>query len=312
MPRPRKPRVDLTPEQAAALARLYHYRPDLTTAQLARRFGIARGSVAAIVARQGIALRAGRAPIPPEEVGHIVELYRDHSLRVHEIAQLVGRNRMTIHRLVKRVLPPGEWRGSGRYPNHRRRYRYRPDLFADPLPEEEMWLLGLLMADGSTDGVWRVVLRLAVSDRDAIEAARRIAGSEAPITVGRSSASPSGGGACQDLAGWALDSTEVVARLTRLGMRRAKSHRSDVTVPASVAASPAFWRGLIDGDGTICWNRSRSGDRQGRRQAWLQVLGGEALEDVPLAVELRGGDPVSEFSQTGEAATSGAAVAMRV
>jgi hypothetical protein len=31
-------------------------------------------------------------------------------------------------------------------------------------------------------------------------------------------------------------------------------------------------------------------------------------EDVPLAVELRDGDPVSELSQAGVAATSGAAV----
>ena len=33
------------------------------------------------------------------------------------------------------------------------------------------------------------------------------------------------------------------------------------------------------------------------------------MEDVPVAVELRDGDPVSELSQAGEAATSGAAVA---
>jgi hypothetical protein len=33
---------------------------------------------------------------------------------------------------------------------------------------------------------------------------------------------------------------------------------------------------------------------------------------TPLAVELRDGDPVGELSQAGEAATSGAAVAMVV
>jgi hypothetical protein len=33
------------------------------------------------------------------------------------------------------------------------------------------------------------------------------------------------------------------------------------------------------------------------------------IEDVPLVVELRDDDPVSELSQAGEAATSGAAVA---
>jgi hypothetical protein len=35
-------------------------------------------------------------------------------------------------------------------------------------------------------------------------------------------------------------------------------------------------------------------------------------EDVPLVVELRDGDPVSELSQAGVAATSGAAVAIGV
>jgi hypothetical protein len=35
-------------------------------------------------------------------------------------------------------------------------------------------------------------------------------------------------------------------------------------------------------------------------------------EDVPLAVELRDGDPVSELSQAGAAATSGAAVVVGV
>ena len=35
-------------------------------------------------------------------------------------------------------------------------------------------------------------------------------------------------------------------------------------------------------------------------------------EDVPLVVELGDGDPVSELSQAGEAATSGAAVAAGV
>jgi hypothetical protein len=35
-------------------------------------------------------------------------------------------------------------------------------------------------------------------------------------------------------------------------------------------------------------------------------------EDVPLAVDLRDGDPVSELSQAGVAATSGAAVGVVV
>ena len=45
-------------------------------------------------------------------------------------------------------------------------------------------------------------------------------------------------------------------------------------------------------------------DAAGRRRS--------PAEDVPLAVELRDGDPVSELSQTAGAATSGAAVVIVV
>jgi predicted DNA-binding transcriptional regulator AlpA len=113
---PRKPRVDLGSDQAAALAGLYRDRPELTTADLARRFGIARCSVAAIVARQGVPLRAGRAPIPADEADRIVELYRDGSLRVDEITRLVGRGRTTIYRLIKQANGAIDMRGPGRFP----------------------------------------------------------------------------------------------------------------------------------------------------------------------------------------------------
>jgi hypothetical protein len=49
--------------------------------------------------------------------------------------------------------------------------------------------------------------------------------------------------------------------------------------------------------------------RCGRPLAGETSSGGALpAEDVPLAVELCDGDPVSELSQAGEAATSGAAV----
>jgi hypothetical protein len=48
------------------------------------------------------------------------------------------------------------------------------------------------------------------------------------------------------------------------------------------------------------------------RLAGMLCIEANDEEDVPLAVELRGGDPVSELSQAGEAATSGAAAAMVV
>jgi hypothetical protein len=49
-----------------------------------------------------------------------------------------------------------------------------------------------------------------------------------------------------------------------------------------------------------------------RMRARWETVAALANEDVPLAVELRDGDPVSELSQAGETATSGAAVVMGV
>src|SRR5215217_3495508 len=98
MPRPRKPRVDLAAVDAAALA---------------QHFGVARASVAAIVARHGAPLRAGRPALPPEAVARVLNLYRDDSLRVAEIAELVGRSPSTIYRLIKQASRAIERRGTG-------------------------------------------------------------------------------------------------------------------------------------------------------------------------------------------------------
>ena len=89
-------------------------------------------------------------------------------MRVDEIARRVGRDPSTIHRMVRRLLPKSDMRGRRRFPDQPRRYAYRPDLFADPLSDDELWLFGLLLADGTTDGQYRMNLRLAVRDRDAL------------------------------------------------------------------------------------------------------------------------------------------------
>jgi hypothetical protein len=76
-----------------------------------------------------------------------------------------------------------------------------------------------------------------------------------------------------------LDSQAVVRRVHGLGMRRATSYRSDTAVPAHVASSAHFWRGLIDGDGTVTWNSRRSTDGTIHRRPYVQVLGSKALLD---------------------------------
>jgi predicted DNA-binding transcriptional regulator AlpA len=70
--------------------------------------------------------------MPSEKVGRILELYRNPSLRIYEIAQLVGRDPSTIYRVIKQAGRAIERRGTGHYPNYRRRYTHRVSA---PSPE---------------------------------------------------------------------------------------------------------------------------------------------------------------------------------
>ena len=273
----RKQPVRLTLAQQKELADLYAKHPALPVMELARRFNIARRTVSAIVRDQGVTLRNGRPAINEARRVRVVELYCNSDRSVPDIAATVGVESDTVHRVIRRELSPQERQSViKRRAWVRRKYRYRTDLFAEPLSDAELWLFGLLMADGSTDGRWVVKLALSVNDRDAIESARRVAESDAPIVVGEGSGVSRGGFRGGPLAWWSIHSREIVLRVTALGMVRAKSYREDVHVPLAVAQSPSFWRGLIDGDGTITRDRRRIGDKVWE-QPHLQVRGTRAL-----------------------------------
>lgn len=158
----------------------------------------------------------------------------------------------------------------------RRKYAYDADIFAEPLSGGELWLLGLLMADGCVDRRGGCIqIGLVADDRDALESARTIAGSDAPLRRRNEPVSPTGRPARPQLR-WALHSVEVCERAAALGLVPAKSRRDDVEVPEHVASSPHFWRGLIDGDGSIAWRLSGK-DRPDQRLPLVAVLGGKLL-----------------------------------
>jgi transposase len=287
----RKPHKRLSRAEQAALAERYAKHPETTVSELAREFNIGRTTVAVIVRRQGGELRRDQRrknALQQQDRERIAELYRGGRHSAREIAVTVGCHQRAVRRVLEDMLAPKERRSIiERRTWARRKYHYRRHLFVEPLSDAELWLFGLLMADGNVSHGRRVSLRLSVRDRDAVESARQVAGSNAPIVVvERREVNPMGirGGRA---VLWTLHSREIVSRLIAMGMVRAKSYRDDVRVKGAVAQSPSFWRGVIDGDGSIGWSRSR-----GRANAYLQVLGGRRLLDQWAMFVVDGiGDP---------------------
>lgn len=144
------------------------------------------------------------------------------------------------------------------------------------------------MADGCVDARGKAIaLGLREGDWDALETAARVAGSDAPIRLQKPGVSPATGRATQRQAVWRIYSVQLVSRVKALGMVPGKSRRADICVPATVALSASFWRGVIDGDGTVCFSRSRE-----RRSARVQVCAGPALlEQWAAFVVARIGEP---------------------
>jgi hypothetical protein len=204
----------------------------------------------------------------------VVEMYRTGS-PVREIAETIGYQATSVARIVTRAIPGDERRMLlDQRRRASRKYSLRSDLFQHPLVNDELWLLGLLMADGTINQEKGTLsIGLAITDRDAVALATRVAGSNAPLMVRKPKQGQGYGAHRQPQVWWMLHSQEVVARTMALGLVPRKSWREDVQVPEAIAASPAFWRGIVDGDGRVFWARRPNGARTPR----LTVLGARTL-----------------------------------
>jgi hypothetical protein len=244
LPASERRRSPLAPAQQAEMVARYQGHPEVPIAVLAHEFGICASEVSRIVRDMGGVLRRPR--LGPVQRREITGLYCAGSHTAEEIAAIVGSCRGTVHRVLNEALSSEERRSIVAQRSWKRgRYRFRPDVFVPPLSRDDLWLFGLLMADGTTDGESFVRLGLHARDRDAVESARLVADSEAPIIMHDKSGLTTWGRHYNGvMAEWTIWNREIASRVVALGMVRAKSFRENVQVHERVAESPDFWRGV--------------------------------------------------------------------
>ena len=138
-----------------------------------------------------------------------------------------------------------------------RKHPLRDDsfCFADALSDsllpswdaEAAYWAGFIMADGTVSDTGRITLALSAVDADQIRAWLTFLGCpDVKVRI----ESISWNGQKKSKARAQVSSQKMAADLARNGIVPRKTH-AGLPVSAALAAQPAFWRGMVDGDGTI-------------------------------------------------------------
>jgi hypothetical protein len=207
------------------------------------------------------------SPTTPAMVIQMVRLYRNG----------VGRNQLAARFAVPRKTVSSRLRAAGitlRPSAEVCKANLRHDAFANAEddPEAAYWV-GMLMADGCVStGRGRssyVILALTAADSHHVRRFVRFLKSACTVSIIPSRQLASGH-TCKATARTAVSSKQLVADLARYGVVPAKS--ASAQVAPSLANNPHFWRGVVDGDGSLRLDRRRSYARP-----VLQLVGSEAL-----------------------------------
>ncbi len=215
-----------------------------STGQIARAIGASDSWVQGKLHAAGVALRpSGKLAARTEELS---ERYRNGESS-GQIAAAIGVTDTAVLSRLKTVArrEPG-WAA--------RAFAVRHDAFSDPLSSAAAYWAGFLMADGCVYDTGRVTLALQERDRGHVEAWLNFLGSSnkplqsQPVSASRTHPAVRG----------QVSSRRIVDDLVRHGVVPRKTLAG---VPASdvLVASPDFWRGMIDGDGTVGLARGKYG-----------------------------------------------------
>jgi hypothetical protein len=215
-----------------------------STGQIARTIGASDSWVQAKIHAAGIALR------PSGELAGRTEELSERYLNGESSGQIAAALGVTDTAVLSRLktVPRRElgWPA--------RSFPIRHDAFSDPTSSAAAYWAGFLMADGCVYDTGRVTLALQERDRGHVEAWMDFLGSSnkplqsQPPSSRRTHAAVRG----------QVSSRQIVEDLGRHGV---VPHKTLAGVPASdaLAAQPAFWRGMVDGDGTVGLARGKYG-----------------------------------------------------
>lgn len=128
------------------------------------------------------------------------------------------------------------------------------DAFSNPTAPATAYWLGFLMADGCVYDTGRVTLALQDRDRGHVQAWLDFMGS----TDAKLQPQPAGPSRSHPAVRAQVSSRRVVEDLKKHGVVPRKTH-AGVAASSDVANQPAFWRGMVDGDGTIGIARGKHG-----------------------------------------------------
>lgn len=223
-----------------------YYHEGHSVAQLAIRFGLAGMTIRRVLRQGGCSFNSYRR-LGEQEIAQLISDW-DAGEESHILAKKYGISVWTVRRLANHNTTAPRRSGS------RRLHSLDEDAFDVLMPAACYWA-GFLMADGSVGRhaanrtSRTIALNLAEKDAAHVEAFRSFINSSAPITL----SPPPPGTKASPQAKFAVRSGRMADRLESLGIIPNKS--DGTTAHPILATSRDFWRGMVDGDGSVLLER---------------------------------------------------------
>ncbi len=176
-----------------------------------------------------------------EQVGELTCAYIGGDTQ-GEIAQRFGVSHHGIRNCLVRngVALPGKGKRSW----------YSNPVAFDVITEESAYWIGFLMADGSITDDDRICVELSAIDREHLEKLRQFVSARCPVDTHER-----GGYARRMTSIFRFTSIPIARTLEKYGVCPRKTSRERVVL---LEDNRHFWRGVIDGDGTIVINKDNS------------------------------------------------------